>query len=265
MIVIPKEQITPVNSLSYIDMLGVLAGLERLPGETSDQFADRIDLALVTDRGPDYIGVMNSLALSFGLEMRQAVKVSSEFDFNVQIQFPLLLASVGNEHTSVWLLRVSEDDFWEWKTISEVVAEFNTAALPITMEVVGEDGPAFQLVTQSNSKLVTGESLSGAKTQLLAHGKLVPDSERFSKPVPSYTVGADGRTLHFSAPPPDGTMISYRSRACPYSLIASPVTAFSLLDEGVRSAVQAGNGRIVYQAREYLQEILLRDGSYWGK
>lgn len=30
------------NSLSYCDLLGVLAGLDRLPGECSDQFVDRI-------------------------------------------------------------------------------------------------------------------------------------------------------------------------------------------------------------------------------
>lgn len=263
MISIPKEQILPVNSVSYVDMLGVLAGLERLPAETSDQFSERIELALSAARGPDYAGLVNSLSLAFGLEMREVMRITGEPDLWVECGFGVLHAGSNNHYVSVWLLRVAEDDFWEWKKISEVVAELAEAG--VSVEMIGADGPAFQLLRQSNTLLVTAEDLSGGKTVRLAHGKLVEGSESFSNPVPSYTVGSDGQTLQFAAPLPEGTTVTYRRRVSPYTVIAAPLAAFSLLEPGVRTAAQAGNGRLVYQAREYLQEILLRDGSYWGK
>jgi len=78
---IPKEQIIPVNSTSYVDMLGVLIGMERLQGESSAQFAERIDLAISATRGPDFIGIMNRLCLAFGLEMSQAIRITSDVEF----------------------------------------------------------------------------------------------------------------------------------------------------------------------------------------
>lgn len=263
MIPIPSSQIIPVNSVSYVDMLGVLAGLERLPGETSDLFAERIELAISADRGPGYAGLMNSLALAFGLEMREVIRIEADVDFQVSVQFGLLRLRL-DETTSylVQLLEIAEDNFWEWRKISDVVADIPE---PFRAEMIGEDGPAFEIVLQSNTLLVSGEELSGAKTQQLAHSGLIAGSEIFSQQVPSYTVGSDRRTLHFVSPPAAGARITYRRRVCPYQLIASPVAAFSLLDPNVRLWSEGANGHIVYQVREYLQELMLRDGSYWGK
>jgi hypothetical protein len=120
-------------------------------------------------------------------------------------------------------------------------------------------------VRQSNVLLATGELLLGSRTEQLAHGKLVEGSPMFGTAVSSYTAGADGRTLHFSAPPEPGTQVSYRYRKCPYELISAPFAAFGLTDPDVIARASAPNGRVIYQVRELVQEILRRDGAYWGK
>lgn len=263
MITIPKSRISPVNSSSYVDSLGVLAGLERLPGETSAEFSERIELAISASRGPEYAGLMNSLALAFGLEMRQAVKISSSSDFVVRVVFGGLEITRAGQVLSVELLRISDDNFWEWKRISEVVAEINQTS-DITAELSGADGMAFELVSQSNMVL-TAETLQGSQTEKLSHGRLVAGSEMFSMPVPSYTVGADGRTLHFSSPCPENTEITYRYRSCPYSLVASPANVFRMIDPAFAKWAVGSNGNVIYQVREYVQELMRRDRSYWGK
>jgi hypothetical protein len=51
-----------MNSMTYVDLLGILVGLTRMPGEASDVFLDRVTRAGVLRRTPDYVGLMNELA-----------------------------------------------------------------------------------------------------------------------------------------------------------------------------------------------------------
>jgi hypothetical protein len=260
-VVVSQDRIQPVTGTSYVDVLGLAAGLERLPGEDAAEFAERIDLAVSADRGPGYEGLLNNLAIELGLEMRRAVRVSADAPFTLKVLFGELRL---NELT-IPLITMSCDDFWEWKPISAVASEI--AAVPgFRTEVLGDDGPALQLMRQSNQGTVLGEALaSGSRSQQLASGEIVPGSVVFDGPAPEFSIGADGRSLHFDGPPADGLAVSYRYRRCPYDLVASPAAAFSLTDPQVRARCLGANGRLIYQAREYLQEILRRDGSYWGK
>lgn len=261
-VVIPPDQIVPVNSTSYIDMLGVSAGLERLPDEDAAGFAERIDLAVSASRGAEYAGLMNSLALELGLSMRQAIHISADADFDADVTFGQLRLAKGGVSVDLPLLSLTSDDFWQWRSLSEVASA--VAALPgYTAVFEGADGPALQLVRQSNRQLVVGEELSGGRSAVLAHGPVVAGSEVFSQAVGSYTIA--GRTLQFAAQPPAGTAVSYRYRVCPYGLIASPAAVLSLADPQVREKATGTNGAVIHQAREYLQEILRRDGSYWGR
>lgn len=264
MTIIPKSQIVPTNSVSYVDNLGILAGLERLSGETSAEFAERIELAISASRGAEYAGLMNSLALTFGLKMRQAIKINSVDAFDVKVVFGGIVLSTPNEVLSVDLLRISDDNFWEWKKISQVVDEMNRSAA-FTAEMTGPDGMAFELVSQSNTVLVSGETLNGSRTERLQHGRLVAGSEVFNAPVPVYTVGADGRTLYFEAPCPPDTKVTYRYRACPYSMVASPVSVIRMMDSEFAKWAVGSNGNMIYQVREYVQEVMSKDRSYWGK
>ena len=265
MTVISKDQILKTNSTSYVDMLGILVGMERLAGETADRFAERIDLAISAQRGSDYVGLMNNLSLAFGLEMYPLVQISSDQDFDIRVVFGSMIVLVGGVSTVIPLLHLSVDNFWEWRKISEVLADLASLRGLQVESRSRQDGPALQLVRQSNTVLVVGEVLAGAKIEQLMHGRLIPETISFSLPVPAYTVSNDGRTLQFSTPCAAGITVSYQYRTRPYLLVASPVSLLSLTDPNVTGLSMGTNGTVIYQVREYLQEILQRDRSYWGK
>ncbi len=253
------DVVTQTNSTTYADLLGVQVGLDRLPGETAADFIDRMHLAVTAGRGAEYTGLINELNLQFGLSLNQAFEVSSVDDFELTIGFGSL--KLGN--AVIELVTLTSDDFWAWKQISAVVDEINALG-DYTAVLLGADGPALTLARQSNTLLVSAEPIEGRVVRL-QKGRMLAASASFNQAVSGYMLGPDGRTLHFESPVPDGTEITYRYRVCPFRAVASPIACFSLLDPALHSKALGSNGKLIYQVREYLDELLERDRSYWAK
>src|SRR5215210_662112 len=97
----------------------------------------------------------------------------------------------------------------------------------------------------------------------LAHGPRYPAIR--SLQTRTWEVAPDGRTLHFASPVSDGTAITYRYSKVPYMLVASPVSLISMPELENNDLAFAGNGKVCYQVREWIQELMKEDRSYWGK
>lgn len=248
----------PVNSTSYVDMLGILVGIDRLPSEAAAPYLERLERAVASSRGADYQGLLDQLAISLNLPQFPALRVSANASFDLAVSFGCL--AIGNHQ--ILLLSLTSDDFWSWKKISDVAGEIR--ALGYDCQQLGPDGPSLMLARQANSSLVSAEEIAGTNVRL-SRGRLVDGSLSFNLPVPEYQLGSDGCSLHFLSALPDGCQATYRFRVCPYTVVGSPVSALSLADPSVRQFTAGSNGRTIYQVREYLQEVLRRDRSYWGK
>lgn len=261
--VIEQRDIVRVNSTSYIDMLGVLVGLRRFTGETTDEFRDRLWRAVSAERGPQYRGLLNELNLQLGLQPTEILRIwnlNGDLDVSVSLA-GIKLASPGFS-TTIPLLSVDGDDMWVWKKHSELASAINASGACYA-ELLGEDGPALQLMMQSNVRLARNEPVRGAAA-VLENSVLIPGTEVFSGAVPDYAVAENKRVLVFDAPVPEGTTVTYRYRICPYTAVASQVGLLNLLDPAFAGMAVTDNNRLVYQVREYLQEVMLQDRSYWG-
>ena len=75
--IVSGDAITQVNSTTYTDVAGLYAGLDRFPGETSDQFMRRVQQASALNQGANYEGLLNQLNLLFGLSPAEIYQVSS--------------------------------------------------------------------------------------------------------------------------------------------------------------------------------------------
>jgi hypothetical protein len=148
-IVICGNQITPYNSTTYVDLLGILVGLDRLPGETAAAFMDRIRLAAKMDRGSDYIGQMNEIALELGLQMQKALHISDDTgSFVMDSSIAGVHLKNAELETTIPILSLTSDNFWQWATLSSVVAQISATG-HFTATLVSADGPALTVVKQS--------------------------------------------------------------------------------------------------------------------
>jgi hypothetical protein len=266
---VPMENAPQVNSTTYIDLLGVLVGLDRLPGEPADVFADRLYKAASLDRGVDYVGLMNALTLELGLELSELISLeripADETDTDLTCAVSVDLAGVhiewGDTRLTSPLMTVGPDDFWQWRLLSDVVADLNNAR-GLQASLLGVDGPAFQLARQSSVLLAVGEAIDG-QTVRLAHPGLVAGTETFNQPVPQYAVESDS-VLFFNDPLRAGTRVNYQYRVYPYSLIGSPVFLMSMLDPLLGTLAVSTNGTLIYQMKEFAQELVANDRSYWA-
>jgi hypothetical protein len=93
----------------------------------------------------------------------------------------------------------------------------------------------------------------------------IPGSVRFNIDTPTWELAPDTRTLHFASPVSAGTTITYRYSKTPYILIASPVSLISRSELQDNDLAFAGNGKVCYQVREWIQELMKEDRSYWGR
>jgi hypothetical protein len=122
------ETVVTVNSLSYADLLGVLVGLERLPGETTDLFLDRVHRAASIERGSHYVGLLNEINLQLGLSLYHALTIRSEaVDYAVSLSFQGLALSNTLEDLLIPIVTVGDDGFWAWRKLSEIVADVNAS------------------------------------------------------------------------------------------------------------------------------------------
>jgi len=264
---IPGNQIIPVNSTSYVDMLGILAGIDRLPGEDAATFEERLELAVSSQRGPNYSGLINSLMTELGMQTFQAISITRDDNqpFDVAVGFGVLTVSCLDETYQIALLSMTPDNFWSWAQLSDIAASINGLS-GFSASLMSSDGPALQLAFQKNGDWSVDEDLSNAGRDVkLQFAGVLPETVVFNQTAPDWTLALDGQTLHFDSQPPSNLAITYQYRICPYNLIGTPVAVFGLSDPAFGTAAAGGNGTVIYQVRQYLQEIMSRDGSYWGQ
>ena len=260
--IIPMTSSPAMNSTTYVDLLGILVGIERMPGEESGVFAERVARAGVLKRTADYVGLMNELHLQFGFDLSRAISIESEtaYDLWVDLAGVHLRSSFASVDSPRMV--IDAEGFWEWRALSQIVTDLNTAG-GVTAALLIDDAPAFQLPSQSNTMLAVGEPIQGSLVQL-AHPGFQPGSEAFSAMVPKYSVRADS-VLEFDHDLPTGMRISYRYKLTPYTLITSPVFLLSTVDPNLGVLATAPDGNMAYQMREFIQELAGKDRSYWAR
>ena len=251
-----------VNSTTYVDLLGVLLGLERLPGELSPAFLNRIYQSLQGSRGHEYIGLLNEINLQLGLSLETSVSLTGDQASDVTVTLAGMHLHNEAEDLTIPLLTMDINDLWQWKLISDLVNSINQTTT-FQAQLLGEDGLALQLIRQKNVLTVVDYPLEG-QYFLLGQTGILLGTERFNVSVPSYTLGQDGK-LRFSQPLPTGARMTYQYRVWPYQLVASPVGVLGLMEPDLAAIAVADNGRLAYQVREYVQDIMRTDRSYWGK
>lgn len=258
--------IIETNSTSYCDELGVLIGLSRLPGESSESYMKRLKVATRVDTSQDYVGLLNELTLQLGLSINKLISITSmtgnSLSITVALTGVVLTDTLTLASQTIPILTVDIDDAWSWRLLSNIVTDIN-AGIIATAVLLIDDGPTIKLAKQSNTLTIFNQSIKD-QTVNLGFMHIIADSILFNVSVPTYTLTVDG-VLTFSAPILAGTTITYKRLVWPYSLIGGDIGMISLLDPSVFTMAQGINGTIVYQIREAVQSIVARDQSYWSK
>lgn len=252
------------NSTSYVDLVGISMGVPRIEGESSEIYRNRLRDFSQLSRGPEYEGLLNEINLQLGLRPYAGIRIddpTGAFELHSGL-FGLKLSN-ENETLNISFLNFSPDDFWEWKTFTDIAKEINLSRSFVA--TVLADGFGFQFPKQSNLVFVSSEPIAG-KSILLSRGNAVYETLVFSTPVPSHFLTPDGKTLHFDLSVSDNCRVSYQSKICPYETVAVPAGVLSLLDPDFGTAsINPATGKMAYQVREYLQAVSAADGSYWSK
>ncbi len=121
-IVFGPAQITPYNSTTYVDLLGILVGLRRLTGESAATFMERIRTAAAANRGVNYLGVLNELSIELNLPLTKAIHIEDDTGaFEASVSISGLSLSNANQTTTIPLLSFTPDGFWKWSMLSALV------------------------------------------------------------------------------------------------------------------------------------------------
>lgn len=251
-----------VNSVSYVDVVALQLGLQRLPGETTDTFLDRLYQAANNVRDHTFQGTIDQIAFALGLTVDVGLKVTS-FDPTVvvQVSFGQMSFTQGSTVSVVPLVTIDSDNYWSWRTLSDIVADINTQT-PCQATLLHGDGLGWQLANQSSLNIAVAEPVPGKQNTLLNTGVVV-GTERFNTSVPKYTLTSSG-SLVFTSTPPANTQVTYVYNLSPFTVAVSQVGAFSLTDPSIAAYAAGKDGTLVHQLREYTQDLLTQDSSYWG-
>ena len=253
----------PFNSVSYVDVVALQLGLQRLPAEPADTFLDRLYQAASNVRDHSLQGTVDQLAFELGLSVSSGIQISSlDPTIMIVVSFGQVLITQGTTRTIIPLLTITADNFWSWLQLSDIVAAINTQTF-CTAVLLGPDGPTWQLPSQSSLNIAVAEPVSAIKSKL-NHTGVVVGSERFNVTVPSYTLTTAG-DLVFVTNPPANTQITYVYNLSPFQLAVSQVGTFSFMDPTLPAYAAGVNGALVYQLSEYVQDLLTQDPCYWGE
>jgi hypothetical protein len=254
--------IVEANSTTYADELGVLIGLSRLPGETSERYLKRLKTATRIDVSQGYVGLLNEITLQLGLKLKRMISLTSMNQVVVNVSIAGVVLTQGVNTQTIPLVTLDVDDAWTWRKLSDIVSDINAGSVS-QAELVDDDAPSIVLAKQSNILTVIAQPVQGQDIDLGFTGIIV-GSERFNAPVPMYTLLVDG-SLTFEQPVPSGTTITYQRQVWPYQLIGGDAALIGLIDPKVAIVSEGPNGNIVYQIREVVQSILSQDRSYWSR
>lgn len=252
------------NSTTYADQLALQLGLygDRLTGQTADSFLDQIYSAAAARRDHSMEGVINDIAYHLGLSVQAGITVTAPDPSTViAVSAGHLTVTVGGATVTIPTVTYDPDDFWDWRMLSEVVTDINSkTSCTATLNI--PDTFAIELVPQSSLGCSVAESVTATVSQL-EHTGVVVGSELFNIAVPNYTLTSGG-SLNFVSTPTSGTAISYIYNLSPFTLTCSQVSVINLMDPALQTTAVCPDGSMVYQVREFVQNILAQDPCYWG-
>lgn len=262
---VTSPEIRPVNSTSYVDVAALHLGLQRLEGESAIAFRERMFRASVARRDHSLQGAINEINLDLGLQVRPGIRIAyagpGQLLITSDIRGVRLFDDAANLDHTVPIVTADTDDVWMWRKLSAVAADLGSVP-GVTATLLIEDGPAVQLVRQSNLQTILNEEIPHQETQL-AHSNVLVDTCRFNKPLTGPTVSTDG-VVTLPAVPAAGLTLSYQFLTTPYELVCAEGALIGLQDPDVSSAFLNGT-HVIHQVREAIQEVMTIDRSYWGK
>jgi hypothetical protein len=261
---VTSPELRLINSTSYVDVVALYMGLNRLEGEDSISFLDRMYRASVSRRDHSFQGAINELNLDLGLKVQSGISITytGPGDLLITADIRGLRLFVGNDvlDVTIPIVVAATDDVWEWRLLSQVVEDLNNVD-DIEAVLLIEDGAAVQVVRQSNIQTVFNEPVAGSVVKL-QNANLVPGSERFNRDV-VYTLNPVLGRVSLPSPPV-GLTISYQYLTLPYEVVCAEGSMIGLMDRNVSSAF-LNDSRLIHQVRETVQSVMKLDRSYWSK
>ena len=255
------------SSLTYVDMLGLLAGLERLNGETSDHFLERIRRIVRADRTLTWKSALVELASKLDLPLYPAFQVLSDRPVELRVGWSGLRILDKNGETVLHkpMLRVTPAGslelvrFQEW---ADALAEVEYLQVTWSANL---DVPAAQAVRQTSRRWKELELVS-PKMNVPGGEYLDPGSLVFSSSIAQWTLQQSGASwvLDLGSEWKAGLRVRYCVFANPYQVVACPVILAAGSDPEFLQAVMQ-NGVMPEQAKSFLRAMLLADRSYWAR
>lgn len=255
------NQIQQINSTSYADEVGLLIGLDRLPGETTTAYVQRLEAATQLRRDQPYEGALNGINLALGFEPATYISLALPADTVVSVS---IAGIVVGDAPAVPLLTFDADSYWIFRTLSAVVTDLNELFSFSLATLLVPDGPAFQLARQTNSLYSFSEAVGGITWQLEQTVGVQVGSELFNLTPPAYTLTSTGSLVFASAPDPSLT-ITYNYIVTPYDLVGAPIALIGLTDPEFPTVAETTGNTIAYQVSEFVQAAMLQDRSYWAQ
>jgi hypothetical protein len=259
---VTSPEIRPVNSTSYVDVAALHLGVQRLEGESSIAFLERMYLAANARRDHSFQGAVNEINLDLGLAVRPGIQVtpsSSLIAISVTLQGVQFLGPLVD--VLIPIVTHETDGLWKWRKLSEVAADIESQASSTVVMLI-DDAPAVQLVRQSNITTILNEPVVNSSGKLV-HSNVIVDSCRFNKSITGQSINIDG-TYSIPGNLPSGLTLSYQFLTNPYELVCAEGALIGLLDPHIFSAF-VSEGGLVHQVRETVQDLMRTDRSYWSK
>jgi hypothetical protein len=254
------KDLQKVNSTTYVDLVGVMVGLERSVGETSDVFLERVLLAAKSNRSSEYIGLLNELNLQFGTKLYHCMSVSGASPFEFRVSGTKVYVRQDDASFDTPLFVIEPDGYVVWKTLSQVAEELEENT-DVSCDVL-TDAPAIHLVRQSNIFRQVNEEISGT-TIRLQKSNAIPGSEVFAGQIPFYEYLTTS-VLKMETPVSYGT-VSYQYRICPYKVVGSPINILSMTDPDFYVYATGPQNQLSFQALSAVHSLAKVDRSYWTK
>jgi hypothetical protein len=140
----------PVNSTSYADVAGLSFGIDRLQGETTDVYVNRLNTIAVENRTHSYEGVVNAIAFALGLEVQPGIEITGPSNTVVTCDLSGISLVSGANSLLFPLAVLGEDNVWDWNTLSEAVSAINATNI-WQATLLSPDGPAVLICRQTNA------------------------------------------------------------------------------------------------------------------
>ena len=262
----PQSEISVYNSTTHADLLGVLVGLERFPGEPADRFLERIRKACLMRRDGGRLQVLVELSLQIDEPILRAGAIATTNPARIRVSFAGIQVTDlgGGLVAQAPFVETTEDGFWRWRTVREIRSELSgMPGLQVSLDMKDEEF-ALSLVPQTNSVWETAIPENGVALIPQAD-EVDPSRVRIDGDSPARVEReGDFYKVTFQGPSRTGVQaVSWERLKRSLELVKSRIILFSVSDPEVVAAAKLPGSALTYQMREYLDELMRRDRSYW--